>query len=365
MKDIFFVPSFGNKPRNLVGREDILRIFENCLDAVPGSRERSMLILGQRGMGKTVLLLELAEMARKKNFIVASPTVVSKDMPDRIVEKLYMDGEKVLKQKKNRVTGGNISVLGFGAGIQLSDNSELNKSFSRRLSECCDIFNRGGHPVLILVDELQADTEELKQLIVSYQEMVGEGKDVAIVMAGLPNAVSAVLNDHVLTFLNRASKNNLMPLKYTDIEHYYAGAFHDIGLQISEKMIKDAAASSEGSPYMMQLIGHYITIAAPENGKVTDKIFKDSISRAKDDFQNDICKTSLAALSDRDYDFLKAIATDKVDSGVNDIAKRMGVSNQYVQTYKRRLIQAGIIEQPRRGKLRIAVPYLKEYLKNE
>ena len=361
MKDVFFVPSFGNKPRNLVGREDVLKNFEECLESVPGSRERAMLMLGQRGMGKTVLLLELADMAREKGFVVALPTVVSKDMPERIVEKLCVDGEKYLKNNKTKVIGGSINVLGFGAGIQFSDGA-AQKSISRRLSECCEVFNKSGHPVLILVDEVQADNEALKQLIVAYQELVGEGRDVAIVMAGLPNSISSVLNDHVLTFLNRAVKIELMPLKLNDIERYYINAFSELGIIISEKVIGDAAVKAEGSPYMMQLIGHYITIAADANGKINNKTVQDSIRRSKSDFQNDICRTTLAMLSDKDQDFLQAMAEDKNDSDVGELAKRMGVTNQYIQIYKRRLIQAGVITQPRRGRVEIAVPYLKEYL---
>ena len=49
MKDTYFVPAFGNRPRNLVGREEILQIFQDNLQSLPGSRERSTLILGQRG----------------------------------------------------------------------------------------------------------------------------------------------------------------------------------------------------------------------------------------------------------------------------------------------------------------------------
>ncbi len=362
MKDNFFVPSFGNKPRNLAGREDVLKAFGECMEAVPGSRERAMLMLGQRGMGKTVLLLQLADMAREKGFVVASPTVVSKDMSERIVEKLYVDGERFLKSRKGKVTGGSISILGFGAGIQLGDGAVQQKSIVRRLSECCEAFNKSGHPVLILIDEVQADNEALKQLIVAYQEMVGEGRDVAIVMAGLPQAISSVLNDHVLTFLNRAVKIDLKPLRLNEIEMYYIRAFSELGIKISEKVIGDLAAKAEGSPYMMQLLGHYITIAADESGKVSDKDIRASLKRAKEDFQNDICMTTLAMLSDRDNDFLKVMAKDNKDSDVGEIAKRMGVSNQYVQTYKRRLIQAGVLDQPRRGRVQIIVPYLKEYL---
>ena len=41
---------------------------------------------------------------------------------------------------------------------------------------------------------------DIRRLVIAYQELVGEGLDVALVMAGLPGAVSATLNDHVLTF---------------------------------------------------------------------------------------------------------------------------------------------------------------------
>ena len=59
----YFVPSFGNKPKELVGRDTEIRQFIDGLLSPAGSRERATLILGQRGYGKTVLLLELAEQA--------------------------------------------------------------------------------------------------------------------------------------------------------------------------------------------------------------------------------------------------------------------------------------------------------------
>lgn len=99
MKDSAFVPSFGNRPHSLVGREDILDIFRNSFTSLPGSRERSILLLGPRGAGKTVLLLELAEMAEKSSMIAASPTIVSKDMNERILEKLFVASERIIGKK--------------------------------------------------------------------------------------------------------------------------------------------------------------------------------------------------------------------------------------------------------------------------
>ena len=64
MTDSLFVPSFGNRPRNLIGREAVLQQFQLTLNSPPGSRDRAILLLGQRGSGKTVLLWELADLAK-------------------------------------------------------------------------------------------------------------------------------------------------------------------------------------------------------------------------------------------------------------------------------------------------------------
>lgn len=77
--DTIFAPSFGNRPSQLVGREPQIGTMLAGLDSAPGSRERSIVMLGQRGSGKTVLLWELAERARARGWTVASPTILRGD----------------------------------------------------------------------------------------------------------------------------------------------------------------------------------------------------------------------------------------------------------------------------------------------
>ena len=166
MVDAYFSPSFGNKPRALIGRNQEIQCLTEGLLVSPGNKERARLIIGQRGLGKTVLLLELADYARKHNYIVASPTVVAGDMLDRILEKLDRDGGKSLPHRQNKVTGGTIGVLGFSAGIQTELPSEPSRSFAYRLLEFCEEAGKAGKGVLILVDEVQSDSEELKKLII-------------------------------------------------------------------------------------------------------------------------------------------------------------------------------------------------------
>ena len=138
MTDTIFSPAFGNKPGKLVGRDLELKCLIEGLQVRPGNKERARLIIGQRGLGKTVLLLELAEYARKHGFIVASPTVVSGDMLDRILEKLTRDGAKHLHEEKAALTGGSIGFLGFSAGVQTEKRAEPKRSFAYQLLDICE-----------------------------------------------------------------------------------------------------------------------------------------------------------------------------------------------------------------------------------
>ena len=360
--DQIFVPSFGNRPGQLIGRDEILASFVQGLKSKPGSKERAVIFLGQRGLGKTVLLLELADLARKEGYIVASPTIVSKGMLGRIVEKIQDEGERFIKNSKTKLTGGSLGAFGFSVGLQFSDRDRESKSFSYKLSKLCDALNAQGRGILILVDEVQANDSDLKELIIAYQELVGKNCNIAIALAGLPGAVSGTLNDKVLTFLNRAKKEPLTPLKTREVEAFYKQAFRSLRIDVPDSLRMKMADAAKGSPYMMQLLGHYMSIYADGGKLVSDSILDLVMRRSEADFIQDICQTTLKTLSEVDIAFLRAMSVDADVSRVSDLSERMNAKADYIQIYKRRLLDAGVIEQCGRGLLRFAVPYLRDSL---
>ena len=360
-QDSVFSPSFGNRPSFLVGRDPMIRQLVNGLSAAPGSRTRTALILGQRGSGKTVLLWELADRMRSEGFVVASPTVVSENLLVRVLEKIE-DDSGMAPSEKARLSGGTLGALGFTAGVQLQ-RGEAAKSVQQQLTEVCRALTAKGKGVLFLVDELQANSPELRQLIITYQELIGEGLNVAIVMAGLPGAVSATLNDKVLTFLNRAPKISLAPLAFADIDSFFARSFDQIGLTISDTHRRRASDFTSGSPYMLQLVGHNVVLYAEPDGTVTEDSLENALETSQVDFENDICRTALAALSEKDGEFLAALAEEGDTAAVSRIAERMEATVDYAQKYRRRLIDEGIIEAAGRGYVAMAVPHLGDYLR--
>ena len=361
MIDNYFSPSFGNKPRVLVGRESELNELKKSLLSDAGSKERARLIIGQRGLGKTVLMLELIEFARSNGFIVAAPTIAKKGLEQKIIEKLIADGNDSVSNSRRHIAGGSLGVFGVSIGIETEKPATEAKSFQSKLTDICNVAARHNKGVLIMIDEVQ-NNEYAEEVAASYQELVGSGKNIAIIMAGLPSTVSALLNNQVLTFLARASKLYLEPIKWADIDAYYYKCFRSMKITLSEEQIMDAAMQTEGSPYLMQLIGHYITILADDNGAIDSTLFQKAITTAKKEYMNDLCQIALHGVSPKDIAFLQAMTEDINNSKITDIANRMDVTPSYAQMYKKRMIEAGLIEQESRGNVRFAVPMLREYL---
>ena len=83
------------------------------------------------------------------------------------------------------------------------------------------------------------------------------------------------------------------------------------------------------------------------------------------DMENNVFKPILSPLSDNDKIFLKAMARLGEPISTTKLQAALGKKGPALQPYRKRLLEAGVIEAPRRGELVFAVPYLSEYLLNE
>lgn len=118
-----FQPTFGNRPDLFIGRDGEMEQFMAGLNEPIGSRNRCMFFLGQRGMGKTALLLELSDRAAKAGYVVARVTA-HEGMPTSIIEQIQLNGYEYFNDEKRHLTGVNAGVLGFSFGLTFSDVTE-------------------------------------------------------------------------------------------------------------------------------------------------------------------------------------------------------------------------------------------------
>lgn len=358
----FFHPTFGSRPAQLVGRDQIIESFMEGLREPIGSRSRCSIIVGQRGIGKTALLLELAERAAREDYVVARVTAYE-HMTEDILETIQMNGARFIPKEERHVQGFEAGILGFSFGLSFSEQTQKQYGFRTKLTLLCDRLAKVGKGILILVDEAKTSAE-MRQLAICYQHLIGEEKNVALVMAGLPHAISSILNDDVLTFLNRAMKYPLGPIPIIEIRNYYMQAFSKLGISCTEELCRKAAEETRGFPYLMQLIGYYLERNVRESKEITGEILSISGEQARLDMEENVFAPVLKPLSDNDLSFLMAMSKDDGISRISEVGKRLGKKNSFLQPYRARLMDAGIIESPRTGELVFAVPYLADYLQS-
>ena len=355
-----FQPTFGNRPEQYIGRDGLIEKFMAGLKEPIGSRDRCTLFLGQRGMGKTALLLELSDRAQKVGYVVARVTA-HEGMPQAIIEQLQLNGSKYFDNEKRKLTGVTAGVLGFTFGLTFSEAAERQYGFRSKMSLLCDKLAEKGMGALILIDEVRTSSA-MREVAAAYQELVGDRKNVAIAMAGLPHAVSKLLNDSVLTFLNRANREELGLISTNLIRAYYDKAFKSIKIEAPDEILDRAALSTRGFPYLMQLIGYYVIQYTPAHGVVTEAIMDKAEKAALGDMDKNVFEPILNPLSDNDKLFLTALARCGETVTTAKLQAELGPQGPAIQPYRKRLIEAGVIESPRRGELVFAVPYLSEYL---
>ncbi len=357
-----FRPSFGNRPDQIVGRDDVLHAYTDGLSSYPGSRDRTLLLLGQRGMGKTALLLQMADLALTAGFVPVR-TTCGEAMLNNILDTLQHRGASYVAEKRPPVKGFSAGAFGFSFGLTFTEEARTSFGFRTKLEMLCDRLADVHRGVALLVDEVTPGLSSMRELATAYQELIGDNKNIALVMAGLPSVVSEILDEKTLTFLNRASKVHLGPIALGQVRSYYASAFARAHRSIDPETLDEVTQATEGFPYLLQLLGYYLLAYSTEETAISKESLAEAKKSAYADLDENVFRAMLRPLSNADIAFMEAMAKDDGPTRTGELAKRLGVSQGHVQSYRRRLLNAGVIVAPRRGEVAFVIPRLAEYLR--
>lgn len=359
-----FKPSAGARPPLLIGREDMRRDFSDSLDDGAGAPGLLSIFTGPRGVGKTVMLSEIEDEAIEHGWIVVSETA-TEGLISRIGESIRTAGEELGEGPPGRrITG--VALAGLGR-IETQLRADRPANWRRTASELLAILDRQGTGLLISVDEIHAvDRTELAELAAVVQHLIREGLPIALAMAGLPKAVSDLLNEGVSTFLRRAERYDLHSASIPEVRQAFGKTFSDSGVSIDAAQLDRIAEATGGYPFLIQLVGYQVwKLAARAGNQVTDTVLRDGVERAHRRMGATVLQPAYGYLSEIDQTYLLRMAEDDGASGTTSIAQRMGTSTRYAGIYRRRLMDAGMIEQSRHGYVDFAVPRLREYLREQ
>ncbi|MEA5455921.1 ATP-binding protein [Sinomonas sp. JGH33] len=355
-----FRPTAGATPPVIVSRHGILSEFEYGLTIRSGAPGLLTIFTGTRGIGKTVMLSAAEEAAQAQGWLVISETATAGFMA-RIGEAMRRAFEELgEKPSGRRITG--VTLAGFGVTTQLAPEEQVGwREAGEKLLNALDTHGTG---LAITVDEVHAaDRGEIAALAANVQHFIREGLPIALVFAGLPSAVSDLLNEGVATFLRRADRIDLHAASVDETADSYAKLFAQGGHSLEPALARAAAEATGGYPFLIQLVGYSLWQEA-EAGPLTADAVGRAIAAARRRNERTVIEAALSTASARDMDFLAAMADDDGTSEAGEIGRRMAASPSLVGKYRARLIDAGLVEPAGYGRVEFAIPGLREYLRS-
>ena len=369
-----FKPTAGKVPPVLIGRQDVIDDFAEGLDNGAGAPGRLMLLTGQRGYGKTVMLTELGRVAQSRGWEVVSETA-SEGLCERLISTLATSGMRLEGLSISPSFGvGGVASASLG-GVRLS-NPQQSAPTLRSVIEAKLRKLPKGKGVFFTIDEAQAASmDDIVALATTLQHVIrdedmrdvsdSEKHGVAFAFAALPAIVDDVVNDKVLTFLRRAQRRDLRAVSLPDVRAAYLQSVEQGGKRISDEDALAAARASEGYPYMVQLVGYYMWRSAERRGsqRIEEQDVRLGIADAALAFEEAVCAPVFAGLTGAQRLFVEAVAEDAGGSSrVSDIAQRTGRSSSWVSKYRASLLKEHVIESDGFGYVRLATPYLASYI---
>jgi energy-coupling factor transporter ATP-binding protein EcfA2 len=352
-----FTPVFGNEPPVLAGRETLIADVLRGLENAPGDPNRVVMFTGPRGSGKTVLLNRIGNLAEGMGWI-AVHTLAAPGMLDEIKDQLERKAAGFLpKRDRSRITG--LQISGIGGSREFLPEKEL--GWRAQMDAYLDALDEQKVGLLFTVDEVKADVEDMISFVSTFQFFIREKRNVALLMAGLPHEVLQMFQDRTISFVRRAFLRKLEPVSLPEVRATMKKTIELSGRSIGSKALDEAANSTMGLPFVIQLIGYHAFNQSQRKTVSLDDV-QTGIKDAKEDMEHMVLDASLQELTPTEKRFLSAMLSDGETSRVADIAERMGVTPSSASHYKRRLINQGILHDAGRGLVAFNMPMLKTLL---
>lgn len=379
-----FAPGAGAPPPELAGRDSILQDATLAIQRNKGGKSaRSFIYIGLRGVGKTVLLNEIQDIAEREGALTDF-IEVSKNEPfsvimiatmraallklDRIkgVSERVKQGLRVLKS-----FAGAIKVRYQDVELSLDVDSETGVADSGILTrDLAELFVAVGEAassrktsIVMMIDEIQnLPEEEFEALIMAVHRVDQKKLPVLIVGAGLPLLVKLTGNakSYAERLFEYPSIGSLSP---EDVGRALRSPLLGSGVEINTDAIELILESTQGYPYFVQEWGYQVwnvATSSPITRNDVERCSKIAIQRLDQNF----FRSRYERLSDTQKTYLRAMAElgpGPYKSG--DVAKLLGKATTQLGTTRDGLIQNGMIYSPKYGSAAFTVPLFDEFMK--
>lgn len=378
-----FAPGAGFAPPELAGRDPILEMARiSCGRAVRGKSARSLMLLGLRGVGKTVLLNEIAHIARTEQMLVSHLEAPEKNTLSTL---LYPELRRVLralsgfeaaKQIASRgmtalrnfasifkIDIGGVEIGVEGAEPGLADSGNLQHDLPDLFTIIGEGIKAAGKGWILLIDEVQYLSEDdLSALIVAMHKMAQLGLPVVMVGAGLPQV--AKLAGEAKSYAERLFQYPAVgALDEEAAKLAVRKPVEEEGGSIEDLALKAIFARTKGYPFFLQEWGStsWDVAAGPEITLAdVERAYPETLTGLDTGF----FKVRYDRLTKAEVQFVRAMAS--LGDGpypLASIAKEMNRDQSSLGPARANIISKGMIYSTDHGYLDFSVPLFAQYLR--
>ena len=352
-----FTPTFGIVPPYLAGRDVILNDMNKAFDNWPGDPNLSTILIGPRGSGKTVLLSDIRNKIGAMKDWIAVDINPETELIHTLVSKLYR-----ISKLRNLFIKAKLDFSAIGLGVSIEGAETVAYNDDDVLEIMLETLKRKGIRLLVTVDEIMysSDVARFSHALSSY---AGQDYDIYVLMTGLKENINKIKNQPSLTFLYRAKVMEIDSLNTTAISAEYQKT-----LRIKAEEADKLAFECRGYSLAFQIIGHvywnilsrYENIADADSTETSNEIDTILAELAYDKIFDE--------LSPKDIDVLKAMAKfsreNKTESvKVEVIRESVNMTSETFSSYRKRLIDNGIVDGKQYGYLRFSLPRFENYVR--
>ena len=373
-------PGAGTTPPALLGRDELIRqITMTTRRAKAGRPGKSVMAVGLRGVGKTVLLNRFSEVAAEEDYDVAFieatdngnfATVLAVRLRKILLE---LDRGSVSRHvaRALRVLKSFTLQLPDGSTIQLDPEPLIGEADSGRLDDdLTDLLVAVGEAardrsrgVLVAVDEVQYLSEdELSALIVAVHRTTQLNLPLVVVGAGLPQLPG--LAGEARSYSERLFEfPEIGSLGDADARAALEIPARDAGAAYTGDALDELVRASHGYPYFLQEWGYHVWNHAIGSPVPVDDVHavRPLVLGALD---RDFFRVRLDRLTPKEREYLRAMA--ELGPGPHrsgDVAGKLGVRVESVGPRRGGLIRKGMIYSPAHGDTAFTVPLFDEFLR--
>jgi hypothetical protein len=399
-----YAPGAGQRPPELAGRDKELGSFDVVLERISNGRpERSIVLTGLRGVGKTVLLNAMRsgavrrrwgtgklearpEQPLRRPFAAALHLAIRELSPPHQGETAHVLG--VLKSfAMKEDPGRGVRKAGTTTSAKLrdrwqpgieapavagrADSGDIEIDLVELLGDVGGLAADTGRGVAVFIDEMQdLDPEDVSALCAATHEISQTGLPLVVVGAGLP---------HLPAVLSASKSYSERLFRYSRIDRLDRGSSdvalrspaQDEGADYTDDALEALYEATAGYPYFVQAYGKVTWDVAP-----SDPITVDDVRMAAPQAEAELAVGFFGSRYERatpgEREYLRTMAdlaasepeTDPDGSVLTSaVADLLGRKPQSLSPARDALIKKGLVYSGERGRIAFTVPHFGRYLR--